>query len=177
MTGFEHLHRALANVEYQPSDGFARIVAHAKSFRQQCQFFFIGNGGSAAIADHMAADWTINGGFAAHSLSASALTCAANDHGVEEMFAWPLQNLPRDKFDCLFAISSSGRSKNILKAVEAFRARGLPVVTLSGFDRDNELRKLGYVNFYVPSSRYGIVETCHLAILHAILDKVMETKE
>ena len=72
--------------------------------------------------------------------------------------------------DLVIAISSSGRSANILNAVKAARAAKCAVVTFSGFTADNPLRGLGDLNFYVASDRYGFVEIGHLTICHAILD-------
>jgi D-sedoheptulose 7-phosphate isomerase len=72
--------------------------------------------------------------------------------------------------DILVAISSSGRSANILNAVEAARKKSCKVFTLSGFQPDNPLRKAGDVNVYLRNMEYGFVEVGHLAILHAVLD-------
>jgi len=136
--------------------------------------FFIGNGGSAAIASHMATDWAKNGGVRAMAFNdGSLLTCLSNDYGYPHVFEKPIE-LFGDPGDLLFAISSSGRSENILRGVEAARARGIAVVTLSGFDPDNPLRRLGQVNLWVPAHGYGPVEVIHHALCHAVLDAFME---
>jgi D-sedoheptulose 7-phosphate isomerase len=70
----------------------------------------------------------------------------------------------------VIAISSSGRSANILNAVKAARVAECRVVTFSGLTPDNPLRGLGDTNFYIASDRYGFVEIGHLTICHAILD-------
>ncbi len=75
--------------------------------------------------------------------------------------------------DVLVAISSSGRSENILRGVEAARGKGCEVITMSGFTSDNPLRKTGRLNFYVPSDSYGYVEISHLTLCHCILDMMM----
>jgi D-sedoheptulose 7-phosphate isomerase len=72
--------------------------------------------------------------------------------------------------DLLVAMSSSGRSPNILEAVRAARERSMTVMTLSGFGADNPLRHEGDLNFYVPSREYGFVELSHNAIIHLFLD-------
>jgi D-sedoheptulose 7-phosphate isomerase len=131
---------------------------------------FVGNGGSAGIAGHMAIDFAKNGGVRAVTFNdAASLTCLGNDLGYEQVFAKQveMQALPGD---ILLAISSSGESKNILRAVEAAGRKNCAVLTLSGFAPGNALRRLGAVNFYVKSSVYGFVETAHQTILHAILD-------
>ena len=134
--------------------------------------YFIGNGGSAGIASHMAADFMKNGGFKAMCFNDPALlTCLGNDLGYENVFSEPVRRFAQAG-DLLFAISSSGRSSNIINAAMQANVSGMVVVTLSGFDRDNPLRKLGTINFYVPSHAYGVVEISHLAICHEILDRV-----
>lgn len=153
--------------------GGAALEAAKRTQRDRTRVFFIGNGGSAGICSHMATDWMRNGGFSALALNDGAvLTCLGNDLGFEQVFAKQIQMHGRAG-DLLIAISSSGNSPNILRGVEAARAAGMRVVTLSGFKPDNKLRRLGDVNFYVPSDRYGWVEISHLALCHAILDVSM----
>lgn len=157
---------------------FAANVDRALEFALQTRdcgnrVFFIGNGGSAAIASHMAADWLKNGGFAALAFNdAAALTCIANDCGYENVFAVPLQQHGR-VHDMLIAISSSGESDSIINAVTTARRFLMKTVTLSGFKPSNRLRTMGDINFHVPSEAYGVVEIAHLAICHAILDQVI----
>jgi D-sedoheptulose 7-phosphate isomerase len=131
---------------------------------------FVGNGGSAGIASHMTTDWLKNGGFSALCFNdASQLTCLVNDLGVERIFSVPVEKLGREG-DLLIAISSSGKSANILNAVAAARKVKAHVITMSGFGADNPLRKLGDFNFWLPDGHYGFVEIGHLAICHALLD-------
>lgn len=137
------------------------------------KLIFVGNGGSAAVASHMAIDYSKNGGMRAMAFNdASFLTCLGNDLGYENVFAKPIEMLGAPE-DVLVAISSSGNSPNILNAVAAARAKGMAVVGLSGFAADNRLRRLGDVNVYIPSPLYGLVEVGHLAFLHAVLDIAM----
>lgn len=137
----------------------------------------IGNGGSAAIASHIAIDLLKNCGIPAIAFNdASFLTCISNDLGYEHVFEKPVDMLAREG-DVLFAISSSGKSANILNAARKAREKGCLVVTLSGFNKDNPLRRAGEVNFYVPSISYGYVEIIHLAICHVIVDSIMSRKK
>ena len=103
------------------------------------------------------------------SANSAALTCLANDFGYEHVFAKQVEYHGRAG-DILIAISSSGKSANILNAVKAARGVGMTVVTFSGFDSGNPLRILGDINFYVPSSEYGFVELAHAILLHAVTD-------
>lgn len=141
----------------------------ADELRHADRVIFIGNGGSAAIASHAANDFSKNGHIKTLAFNDGAsLTCLANDLGYEEVFAHPLRQHARAD-DCVVAISSSGRSKNIIKAVQTVFGHGPRVVALSGFDDDNPLRNLAHVEYHVPSHDYGIVETIHLGMLHAAL--------
>ena len=134
---------------------------------------FVGNGGSAAIASHQAVDLWKNGGIRAVAFNdASLLTCVANDYGYQHVFEKPVEMFA-DPSDVLIAISSSGRSENILRAVDMAKSKGCTVITLSGFKPDNPLRRKGLLNFYVPSESYGFVEISHLAICHYLADCVM----
>jgi D-sedoheptulose 7-phosphate isomerase len=134
------------------------------------KLIFVGNGGSAAIASHMATDYSKNGDVRSMALNdTSMLTCLGNDLGYERIFAKQIELYARAD-DLVIAISSSGRSANILNAVKAARAAKCAVVTFSGFTADNPLRRLGDTNFFIASDRYGFVEIGHLTICHAILD-------
>lgn len=138
---------------------------------------FIGNGGSAAIASHMAIDFWKNGGIQSTAFNdSSLLTCISNDYGYKHVFEKPIEMFA-EKCDVLFAISSSGRSENILRGVHAAKFKGCTVITLSGFDVDNPLRCLGICNFYVPSHEYGHVEVIHEYICHCILDVLIQFRD
>lgn len=138
------------------------------------KLIFIGNGGSAAVASHMAIDYWKNGKVKATAFTdASLLTCLSNDLGYEQVYEKPIEGFG-DKGDILIAISSSGKSKNILNGVKAANAKGCKVITLSGFSVDNPLLGSGDINFYVPSQAYSHVEIIHHTILHYILEMIME---
>ena len=140
------------------------------------KIIFIGNGGSAAIASHMAIDFSKNGGMPALCFNdAVALTCLTNDLGYEEAFSQPIRMLAKSN-DVLVAISSSGQSRNIINAVKAAHSIHMKVITLSGFDEANLLVKEGNINFHVPSNRYGAVEITHLTLCHALLDLILGKK-
>jgi D-sedoheptulose 7-phosphate isomerase len=127
----------------------------------------VGNGGSAAVASHIATDMVKQGTRARTLTDPAVFSAYANDEGYEHAYERQIDVMA---VDYLIAISSSGRSKNILNAVTAAKARGAHVFTFSGFSPTNPLRQLGHVNYYVPSSNYGIVEIAHLTILHSLVN-------
>ena len=137
---------------------------------------FIGNGGSAAIASHQAVDYWKNGGMRAVAFNdSSLLTCISNDFGYPQVFVKPVEMFA-DPGDVLVAISSSGRSENILLAVNTARKKECKVITMSGFAADTPLRLRGDLNFYVASDSYGHVEITHLTLCHCILDTIMSRR-
>ena len=138
---------------------------------------FIGNGGSAGIASHLAIDLSKNASVPAACFSdAGMMSCLANDFGFEEWLAHALR-LNARAGDCLVAISSSGRSKNILNAVAKARTMKLDVITLSGMSPDNPLRDLGDVNYWIDSRSYNIVETAHQFWMMAVIDLIIGRAE
>lgn len=140
------------------------------------RLFFVGNGGSAAIALHMAADYQKNAGFNTQTFFDPALlTMYANDYGYESVFSKPL-SVCAQRDDILIAISSSGNSPNIVNAVMEAKNKGCKVITLSGFNPDNQIRQLGDVNVYVPVSEYGIVESIHNLLLQQVIDELKVEK-
>jgi len=139
------------------------------------KMIFIGNGASASISSHMATDFWKNGKVRAMALNdAALLTCISNDFGYDRVFEKPIEMFA-NRGDILVAISSSGKSKNILKAVKMGLSKGCHVITLSGFKKNNPLHVLGDVNFYVPFSSFGVVEVLHHSICHCMLDTVVAT--
>ncbi len=145
------------------------IVAQTSAGRK---LMFIGNGASAAISSHQSVDYWKTGRMRAIAFNDPALlTCISNDFGYPLVFDKPIEMFA-DPGDVLVAISSSGRSENILRGARQARAKDCRVLTLSGFDSHNPLRSLGDLNFYVPSKSYGHVEITHLSLSHCILDTI-----
>lgn len=156
-------------------EGVELLVKVFLKARNNCRkVFFIGNGGSAAIAIHMTADYMKNGGLKTYSLYDSAvMTCMGNDYGYEEVFSRQLDAY-MDEMDLLVAISSSGNSMNIVNAIEVARKKKADVITLSGFKPDNRIRSMGDYNIYVRIEHYGIVESIHNLLLQQVVDTILE---
>ena len=141
------------------------------------KLIFIGNGGSASIASHIATDFLKNAKIPAITFNdVSLITCISNDLGYENVFQKPLDLLAKNG-DILVSISSSGKSQNILNATKAARNKKCFIITLSGFSKKNPLRKLGDINFYIPSYSYGVVEIAHLSICHCIVDTIIPNRK
>jgi D-sedoheptulose 7-phosphate isomerase len=157
-----------------PASGVARWVAATHATHERGgQLYIIGNGGSAAMASHMAADACKNGHLRAMAFNdAALLTATSNDVAFEQVFSLPLERLARPG-DLVIAISSSGNSPNIVRALESSRTLGLEAVTLTGMRADNRARTVGDLNFYVPLPRYGWIESAHQVILHYWFDQYL----
>jgi len=139
--------------------------------------YLVGNGGSAAIAEHMAIDFTKNAGLRALAVSGSPmLTTFSNDFGYEKVFQKAVEHFGNEG-DILIAISSGGTSKNIINACRAAKEKSMKVITLSGFSEDNPLRKKGDFNFWVNSKAFGYVELIHNLIIHYINDAIIGIAE
>lgn len=159
----------------QYQDAFAVLVDEfTKHKKRRTQLFFIGNGGSSAIASHMTADFMKNGGMNTYSLYDNAVTtCMGNDYGYEFIFSRPLGFLLQED-DLLVVISSSGNSPNIVNAINVAKEKNAKVITFTGFKPDNKVKQMGDINVYVPCEKYGMVESIHNLILQQIVDEIME---
>ena len=134
--------------------------------------YLIGNGASAAMASHTAADLAKNAHIHTQVFTDVALmTAISNDIGYEAVFSEPLRRMASPG-DMLVAVSSSGRSANLMSATALAGDMGMTVVTLTAADANNPLRAQGQLNVYVPARTYGEAETCHAALLHHWMDLV-----
>jgi D-sedoheptulose 7-phosphate isomerase len=139
--------------------------------------FFCGNGGSAADAQHMATEYVVRymrnrRAYPAIALTTdtSLLTAAGNDIGFENVFSRQVEALAR-KGDLLIIHSTSGNSPNVLRAAEAARALGVPVLAFSARD-GGALRALADHNVIIPTTRTDRAQELHLCIEHVICDVV-----
>lgn len=153
----------------------ARLVAEA--LRRGNKVMFCGNGGSAADSQHLAAELVgryrrNRPGLAALALTVdtSALTAIGNDFGFEEVFSRQVEALGQPG-DVLVAISTSGRSPNVLRAVDAARALGLKTVGLVGRD-GGQLAGLVDLALVVPSEDTARIQECHITLGHILCDLV-----
>ena len=141
------------------------------TLKQGGKVLLCGNGGSAADCQHIAAEFVVRyekkrQAMAAIALTTdtSILTAHANDYDFETVFSRQVDALGNAK-DCLIAISTSGTSKNILRAVEAAKAKGMMVIGLTGGE-GGELSKLATVSVIVPSMVTARIQEAHILIGH-----------
>ena len=181
-----HLERSLAALQRTAQDAAllaaARKIAAAviAALRSGNKLLIIGNGGSAADAQHIAAE--IVGRYkhdrpacAAIALTTdtSALTAIANDYGFEQVFARQLEGLGA-RGDVLLALSTSGRSPNILAALRIARQRGLVTIGFTG-NTGEPLTSLCDHLLVAPSDDTPVVQQIHLAVAHGICDEIEQT--
>jgi len=181
-----HLGQSLAALVRATQD--AKLLATARgiaaaviaALRSGNKVLLIGNGGSAADAQHIAAE--IIGrykqdrpGYAALALTTdtSALTAIANDYGFEQVFARQVEGLGR-RGDVLLALSTSGRSPNILAALRKARELGLVTVGFTGL-KGEALGALCDHLLVSPSDDTPVVQQIRLAIAHGICDEIEQT--
>jgi D-sedoheptulose 7-phosphate isomerase len=136
----------------------------------RARYFFAGNGASAAIASHLANDFSKALGLRASTFHDPAMvTCFGNDFGYANWIAEAVR-LFGDAGDVVVLISSSGRSPNILNAAGAAKEKGMYVVSLTGPRPDADLVEQSSVSLQIRSDLYNIIECCHMIALCAVVD-------
>jgi D-sedoheptulose 7-phosphate isomerase len=174
-----------AQLKRDAADALAPVIARAAELLTEClladgKLLACGNGGSAADAQHFAAEMV--GRFErerpelpAISLATdtSILTAVANDYAFEQIFAKQVRALGA-RGDVLLAISTSGNSANVIAAIEAARERDMRVVALTGKDGGRIGRMLGDadVNICVPHDRTARIQEVHLLAVHCLCDAI-----
>jgi len=152
------------------------------AYDRDASVFACGNGGSASIANHLQCDHVkgVRNGTQlttrVFSLSTNIelFSAVANDLGFDAVFEYQLQSLARSG-DVLIAVSSSGRSPNIVRALEWANAHGMPTIALTGFS-GGAAKELASVSVHVRSDNYGIIEDAHQACMHLLAQFVRQSR-
>ena len=172
--------RAAASIEQGAMDQAAKVLIGA--YTRGAVVFSCGNGGSASIANHLQCDH-LKGIRTATDLAPRVvslsnnmelITAIANDLSYDDVFTYQLQSQARPG-DVLLAISSSGRSANIVGALTWARDHGLETIALTGFDGGGA-RKVAEVSIHVEETNYGIIEDMHQAVMHALAQYVRQSR-
>lgn len=138
--------------------------------------YAIGNGPSGSIASQFCSQLMKGPQIAAMPLfDAQSLTATAYESGYAEVFRQPLKTLLKGG-DLLLAVSTRGKSSNILNAVEEAQNKGSLLITLSGFESSNPLREAGDLNFWIDSQDESLVDLVHHFLLHMILETLTNEK-
>jgi D-sedoheptulose 7-phosphate isomerase len=155
----------------------AVVDACETSLRAGGKLMFCGNGGSAADSQHLATEMLIRlrGSHERPSIAALALTldpamltACGNDYGYDRVFERPLRGLGR-RGDVLFGITTSGRSGNVIKALEAAREMGIVTVGMLGGSGEPALSHCDLA-LLVPDTETARIQECHIALGHAVLE-------
>ena len=172
---FETISKGIKSIESAQLKKVAKMVWVVHKSGKK--IILVGNGGSAAMASHVAVDFTKAAGIRAINFNeADLITCFANDYGYERWVEKALEAYS-DPGDLVILISSSGKSPNMLNGAKQAKAMGLSLVTVSGFSKENPMRKLGDLNLWVDSTAYNIVEMTHHVWLLSIIDYLIHQKE
>jgi D-sedoheptulose 7-phosphate isomerase len=163
-------------MDYNHKD-FLKVAELLKKTKiKKGKVILVGNGGSAAMASHVSVDLTKMCKIRAVNFNeADLLTCFANDYGYENWVKKAL-SFYADRKDLLIFISSSGESKNIINGANFAKKIGCKVITLTGFNKDNKVRKIGHINLWLDSKNYNFIEMTHHTWLLAIVDLIAKAK-
>jgi D-sedoheptulose 7-phosphate isomerase len=165
-------------VATEQADQIAAIAArYEETLRAGGTLYFAGNGGSAADAQHIATEYVVRyqtsrPGLRAVALTTdtSLLTACANDMGFDEVFARQVEALTRSG-DLLVLHSTSGESPNVVRAAQAAKARGVPIVAFLG-KGGGQVKDLADLAIVVPSDDTARIQELHLALEHVICEIV-----
>lgn len=158
---------------------FDKLINFTKNVQEKNgRLFFFGNGASASFSNHMALDWSKNGGILAFSLSdSSMLTALANDYDYEDCFLEYLKINQPTPNDLIITTSSSGNSPNVVNVLKYCSENQIKTFGLSGLNQENKTEQLANYSLFVPMRTYGMVECIHQVFHHLMLDKFMEVEE
>lgn len=151
---------------------FKKVASLIKKNSKRNKIIICGNGGSSSIASHVATDITkILNKKTLTFADDNLITCYANDYGYEN-WTLELMKIYLEPKDLVILISSSGMSQNIVNAAKYIKTKKNILITLTGFNKKNKLKKYGNVNVWVDSKKYNIIEMVHHIFLVAIIDSL-----
>jgi D-sedoheptulose 7-phosphate isomerase len=166
------LQQAATSIDHGKLAEAAKVLSAA--YRSGAHVFVCGNGGSAAISNHLVCDHLKGTQTDTEllprvvSLSANleTITAIANDIGYDEVFVYQLRTLAK-RGDALITISSSGDSENVARAAAWGSENGLHVIAMTGF-AGGRTAKLAQVNLHVDGDNYGVIEDTHQSLMHVL---------
>ena len=170
----------LRNINFRELDKI--IDAIKKCLKNNNIIYTCGNGGSSSLADHFTCDFIkqtnnkTNLKVKSISLTSnfSLVSAIANDISYNDIFSFQIEKLCK-RNDILFLFSVSGNSKNLIKAVKKAKTKGIKTISFTGFN-GGRLSKITDINLNFPMANYGIVEDCHISIMHFLSQYLRNTK-
>ena len=173
---FSEISKAAASVDRDKVEDAASILM--KAYSDGGMVYSCGNGGSAAIANHLVCDHCklvrtdtdLTPKIVSLSTTVEIITAIGNDISYDEIFAYQLDALAESD-DVLVTISSSGDSENILRAIQVAKEKGMPVISMTGFSGGRSA-KVADVNLYVAADNYGVIEDVHQSLMHLLAQYV-----
>ena len=164
----QSIYDLLIDLDTSLIDRSVKLILKCK--RNNGKVFIVGNGGSSSIASHVSVDFAKVANVPSNTFNnANLITCFANDYGHKNWIKEAIKAYTQ-KNDILILISSSGNSKNIINAAKYCNENNIPLITFSGFDKENNLAKLGDINIHINSNNYNYIEMSHHIILVSIVD-------
>ncbi len=173
---FSEISRAAASVDRAKVEDAAAILM--KAYSDGGMVYSCGNGGSAAIANHLVCDHCklvrtdtdLTPKIVSLSTTVEIITAIGNDISYDEIFAYQLDALAESD-DVLVTISSSGDSENILRAIQVAKEKGMLVISMTGFSGGRSA-KVADVNLHVAADNYGVIEDVHQSLMHLLAQYV-----
>ena len=173
---FSEISRAAASVNRAKVEDAAAILM--KAYSDGGMVYSCGNGGSAAIANHLVCDHCklvrtdtdLTPKIVSLSTTVEIITAIGNDISYDEIFAYQLDALAESD-DVLVTISSSGDSENILRAIQVAKEKGMTVISMTGFSGGRSA-KVADVNLHVAADNYGVIEDVHQSLMHLLAQYV-----
>lgn len=175
---FDKVMQAAASVERAKLQQAAAILT--KAYSRGSMVYSCGNGGSAAIANHLVCDHCklvqTDTKLTPHVYSLSSvvemITAIGNDLSYSNVFVYQLRSLARAG-DVLITISSSGDSENVVLAAQWAKENGLEVISMTGFSGGRSA-KIAHVNLHVAADNYGVIEDVHQSLMHILAQHIRQ---
>ena len=169
---FEQIQRARESIDHNSLNEAVMLLTEA--YEQRATVYVCGNGGSAAISNHLVcdhlkgvqSDTNIRPRVISLLSNVETITAIANDISYDDIFVYQFSTMAQPG-DILITISSSGDSENIVRAIAWAKANGCKVITMTGFDGGRSLQ-MADIKLHIKSDNYGVIEDMHQSLMHIL---------
>ena len=175
---FAQINIAASSVNREKIERAAHVLA--KTYSSDGTVYACGNGGSAAISNHLVCDHcklvqtdtNLTPRIVSLSTTVEMITAIANDISYDEVFVYQLRSMAKPG-DALITISSSGNSENIVRAAFWAKTNGIPVISMTGFSGGRSA-EIADVNLHVNADNYGVIEDIHQSLMHILAQYIRQ---